>query len=232
MALRDELGALRDRVLAEIDAVYDYYNDTKIAWQIVHQWTASGRSFAVRNLVTGTITTEADLAAKARGYVAEQLAEATFQQLISTFENFLFDFLRLWLLAYPQSLGKRTISFSEVLDAADFDAIAQTVIDRELLGVMYKPPAGWFDYLHAKVSLRVPSADEIGKIAEAKATRDMLVHNRGYANKAYMAKAANHARYNAGERVYVSEDYHIEIWRLIRKVVTDICQEAMAKLSQ
>jgi len=85
MALADDIASLRDRVLADLNAAHDYYTDTKIAWDIVRRVIAAGHTFSIRNMSTGTVTTQADLAGKARGYVAEQLAEATFQQFVVNF---------------------------------------------------------------------------------------------------------------------------------------------------
>jgi hypothetical protein len=132
MALAADIQSLRDRVLADLNAAHDYYADTKIAWEIVHQFIASGQTFSNQNKTTGTITTQAGLAVRARGYVAEQLTEATFQQFISIFENFFFDILRLWLIAYPQSLGEKKLDFQAVLDSPDKDAIALLVINKEV----------------------------------------------------------------------------------------------------
>lgn len=82
MALADDIRALRDRVLADLNGAHDYYTDTKNAWDLVCQVIAAGHTFSIQNMTTGTVTTQADLASKAPGYVAEQLAEATFQQFI------------------------------------------------------------------------------------------------------------------------------------------------------
>ena len=35
MALADDIRTLRDRVLAELNAAHDYYEETKTAWDIV-----------------------------------------------------------------------------------------------------------------------------------------------------------------------------------------------------
>ena len=66
MALEAEIRALRDPVLADLDSAHDYDSDTKIAWRLVHKIVASGHRFTVRNPITGTVTTQTDLAAKAR----------------------------------------------------------------------------------------------------------------------------------------------------------------------
>jgi hypothetical protein len=230
MALADRIRALRDRALADLNAAHDYYSDTKFAWEIVNKDIAAGINFTNRNLVTGSVTTEADLAAKAVGYVEEQLPEATFQQFIVIFEFFFFDFLRLWLLAYPRSLMGKKVDFKVVLDAPDKDAITLEVVNKELNEVLYERPTGWFAYLNEKVKLGCPTEDEVERIAEAKASRDVLVHNRGIAGKSYVSKAGNLARYQEGERIEISEDYHRETWELLRKVVADISDAAIAKL--
>jgi hypothetical protein len=230
MALADDIRVLRDRVLADLNGAHDYYTDTKIAWDIVRQGIAAGHTFSIRNMTTGSVTTQADLASKARGYVAEQLAEATFQQFISIFENFFLDLLRLWLMAYPQSLSGRKVDFQAVLDAPDKHAITLLVVNKELNDVLYDRPTNWFRYLEDRANVGCPTPDEIDRIAEAKASRDVLAHNRGVANKTYESKAGRLARYKDGERIDLPEHYHRETWELIRKVITDTSNAAIAKV--
>src|SRR4029079_4923257 len=179
------------RALADLTAAHDYYTDTKIAWDTVRQVIAAGQTFSVRNMTTGTVTTQADLAAKARGYVAGQLAEATFQQFISIFENYFFGLLRLWLMAYPRNLSGRKVDCEDILGAPDKDAITAQVVSRELNDILYKRPTGWF---------------------EAKASRDVLVHNGGVASKTHGSKAGKLARYKDGQRIDIPEHYHRETW--------------------
>ena len=230
MALSDDIRALRDRAVANIISTHDYYVDTKFAWRIVDKFVAAGNTFRTKNTITGTVTTQGDLVAKAGGYVSQQLAEATFQQFISTFENFFFDLLRLWLMAYPRSLIGKKVDFKEVLDAPDKHAIALLVVNKELNEVLYERPTGWFAYLEEKAKLGCPTADEIDRIAEAKASRDVLVHNRGIAGKVYESKAGKLARFVDGQRIDIPEHYHRETWELIRKVVTDVSNAAIAKV--
>ncbi len=229
MPLAADLQKLRDRAFGDLNAAHDYYTDTRIAWTIVDGEIEAGRQIVIHNRTTGTLTTEADLARKARGYVREQLAEATFQQFVSIFETYLVDLLRLWLTAHPESLGGKKVDFRTVLEAADKDAITSAVVGRELNELAYEKPAGWFAYLNQRVALDCPSADQIERIAEAKATRDLLVHNRGVANPTYLAKAGPRARCADGERVEVSEHYHRQTWELFRDVVAAMSEAAIAK---
>jgi hypothetical protein len=161
----------------------------------------------------------------------EQLAEATFQQFIAIFENYFFDLLRSWLIAYPRNLIGKQVDFKAVLDAPDKEAITLLVVNKELNEILYDRPARWFAYLEDKAKLGCPTANEIDRIAEAKASRDVLVHGRGVASKAYQSKAGLLARYKDGERIDIPEHYHRETWELIRKVVTEISNAAIAKVS-
>jgi hypothetical protein len=229
MALSDDIRVLRDRSLADLNAAHDYYTDTKIAWDIVQRVIIAGRTFSIRNMTTGSVTTQSDLAGKARGYVVEQLTEATFQQFIAIFENFVFDLLRFWLVAYPQSLGSKKIDFQTVLNSPDKDALTLLVVNKEVNEIGYDRPAEWFRYLNDKANLGCPAPDDIERIAEAKASRDVLVHSRGVASKTYESKAGKLARYKNGQRIDIPEDYHRKTWELIRTVITDIANAAIAK---
>jgi hypothetical protein len=229
MALAAEITALRDRALADLKAAHDYYTDTKIAWDIVRRFIDSGQTLSVRNMTTGTVTTHVELAGKSRGYVAEQLAEATFQQFISIFENYFFDLVRLWLTAYPKSLSGKKVDFKDVLDAPDKDAITARVVSKEVNEILYDRPTGWFDYLEDKAKLGCPTQDEIARIAEAKASRDVLVHNRGVASKTYESKAGKLGRYKDGQRIDIPEHYHRQTWELLCKVVSDLSGATIAK---
>jgi hypothetical protein len=230
MALADEIRALRDRSLAALDAAHDYHVETQFAWQVVRNSIRGGRSFTILNKATGTSTTQTDLVAKSRAYVATRLPEATFQQFLSIFEAFVFDFLRLWLTAYPMGLFRRMVDFESIWNAADKEAITRMVVDKELNEILYERPAGWFSYLEGRVKLGCPTADDVARIAEAKATRDALVHNQGVANRTYEAKAGAIARHREGERIDIPDDYHRATWLLLRRVVADISDAAVAKV--
>jgi hypothetical protein len=229
MSLADDVRALRDQALEDLNAAHDYYTDTKTAWDIVRQFIAAGRTFSIQNTTTGTVTTQAELGVRARGYVAEQLAEATFQHFISIFENYFFSLLRLWLVAHPQNLIGKKVDFKAVLEAPDKDALVVLAVNKELNEILYERPTSWFTYLNEKVKTGCPTQNEIDRIAEAKASRDVLAHNRGVASKSYELKAGTLARYKDGEQIDIPEDYHRQIWELLRKVVADISNAMVVK---
>ena len=229
MALAEDIRGLRDRALAELAIAHDYYTETKMAWRIVHRVIQAGNRFTVRNKATKNVTTQTELAEKSRGYVTGQLAEATFQQFVSIFENYVFDLLRLWLIAHPHSLGAKELSFKTVLDAPDKEAVKLHVVNKELNELTYERPKDWFKYLEGRVKLGCPTEEEIDRIGEAKASRDILAHNRGITNKIYLLKSGKFARYDEGQKLDIPEHYHRETWELICKIITDVFAAAAAK---
>jgi hypothetical protein len=155
MALVSDRRALRSRVLADLEQAHDYYVHTKAAWAFIEKAVAGRRRFTIRNPATGTTTSHSELVRKSTGYVAEQLAQSTFQQFLAIFEGFLFDLLRLWLTEYPQSLLGKKVDFALILDAPDKEAIVQLAIGKELTEILYDRPQGWFAYIEQRAT-RLP----------------------------------------------------------------------------
>ncbi len=134
-------------------------------------------------------------------------------------------------MAYPRSLGRKQVELDAILDAPDRDAIVLVVVNKELNELLYDRPARWFAYLEEKAKLSCPAPDEVERFAEAKATRDVLIHNRGIVNRIYTAKAGRLARFPEGQRIDIPEPYHRQTWELLRKLVADVSDAASAKVS-
>jgi hypothetical protein len=230
MALADDLRTFSLRSLAELDAGHDYFTHTKRAWWLLVESVREGRRYTFRNRNTGTVLSQQTTPGLAQHYISNYLRSSSFQHFVTLFEDFFFDLLRLWLTAYPESLSSKTLTFGEVLKAGDTSAITLAVVDKELNEIKYKRVADWFAYLDKLVKLNCPTADEIEQIAEIKASRDVLVHNRGTANATYVAKAGRRARFNAGETLDISERYHGESWKTIRKVIRELSEAASTKV--
>ena len=229
MPKSDDIMALRDRALRDLADAHDYYVDTRAAWQIVRSTIQAGRVVKVKNAATDRETTGINLAAKSRGYVARELAEATFQQFHSIFEVFILQFIRSWLASNPQSLAKKEISIETLLELPDLESAILHVSDKEADRVLRLGPADWFVSLDKLVKLGCPTLSEVNQFIEARASRDVLVHNGGVVGKVYTAKAGLLARFSLGQRIQIGETYHRATWELLRKVVADISNAAATK---
>lgn len=230
MALIAEIAQLRDDSLSSLDASHNYYAHTKNAWRLVQQMVRRGHKISIRNLDTGNTVDETELPGLAQEYVTGYLVSATFQHFVSLFERFVFDLLRVWLTEYPSSLSGSQLKFRTVLEAKDKDEIVAAVVQKEVLELAYQRVADWFAYLEKIAQLGCPTQNQIEKIAEIKASRDVLVHNNGIVNSIYVDKSMGRARFADGENLEIPEQYHRESWQLIKQVVDEVANTGINKL--
>jgi hypothetical protein len=231
MPSHDDIVPLADRTCRELDAVYDFFEHSRFVWRSFKVLVDSGHAVTFQSLATGSTIDQNGLLRMEPDYAKYYLATFTFRQFVSIFEVFLFDLLRLVLLQNPWQLGKKQLEFSLVLNSRDREEIMGGVIARELNELKYERLRDWFEALHKAVGIRCPSEDEIEALSEVKAARDVLEHNAGVVNEVYLRKAGKMARYAAGERIEIDDNYHLESWRLIKKVVHDVAAAAAARLA-
>ncbi len=185
MSLGVEIQDLSNRIQADLMAAHDDYHHTRLSWRLLRAQARRGIRFTVRNLITGTTVNEKLLMDLSGHYESILLAESVFQHFIALFEDFVFEFLRLWLAAHPAGIPnkeRKPVDLATVIDAPDREAILRAVIDRELNALKYERPTAWFRYINDRVKLGVPTDEQLERFAEAKATRDILAHNRGVVN--------------------------------------------------
>jgi hypothetical protein len=232
MALRDEIRDLADRVLRDLRASHDFYEHTKAAWRVTLQFAHAGHLLNIQETETGAILSATDLDSLGRRYVKVHLAESVFKDLASVLEDWVFGLLALWLLAYPKGIPnkeRKPVPLADLLEAADLDALIRDVVRREVLSIAYKRPADWFAYLQDRVDLGCPTADQIKDLAEIKASRDVLTHNRGIVNQAYLEKSGDRARFTDADRLDVPEPYLFVSLKLVQSVIGDMAATAIAK---
>jgi len=116
VSLVHDIKKLRADSIASLDASRNYFLNTKAAWRVVQQVVRQGHQITIRNQDTGSVVRESELPGLAQQYVSGYLAEATFQHLVSLFEDFVGDFLSLWLNEFPQSLSEKQLGFRVVLE--------------------------------------------------------------------------------------------------------------------
>lgn len=76
------------------------------------------------------------------------------------------------------------------------------------------------------------SQEKIEKISEAKAARDILVHNSGKVNQIYIDKSGNAARFKIGDQIDMSGEYTLNVWTLFIEVLTENIDLIISKLEK
>jgi hypothetical protein len=232
MPVTDDLKVIAERAHRELDAVHDFFEHSKIVWRSFQVLVDEGHRVVSQNLATGTTTDQNGLLSLAPFYTREYLATFTFRHFVSAFEVFLFNFLHRLLVHNPWQFAKRQLEFEAILKAGDRDEIISSVISKQLNELKYDTLREWFAAMNKAVKLDCPTDDEIERLAELKAERDILEHNAGVVNESYLRKAGTKARYASGEHIDIDDTYHLESWRLIKKIVSDVTAAAANRLAR
>jgi hypothetical protein len=134
-------------------------------------------------------------------YIDSDLYNNLLVAIVSQCESFLFDVLRLVLRAYPQKITmniqgveqKRAVDIEMILNASDIDEVRCNLVEQRLHSISYAKPADYLCFLN-RVAQVTTDDDAFAAYIEIKATRDIIIHNGGIANAAYIEKAGPKAR--------------------------------------
>ena len=213
MAIADEINALEQRAKNDLDDLVNFGAHIHLIWKHFTVWVHEGNTLKSKSTKTGAEVTERDLIKLYARYRTTYVFGLSFVQLVTIFEAFLFDLLRLLLTNDSRHLAqKKQIEVGVALSATDRAALVLLIAERELNELKYDRPKAWFDYMGKIVKLKCPTEDEIERIAEMKAARDLIIHNSGIVNKIYLDKAGTKARYATGDKVVIDRPYFDDTW--------------------
>jgi hypothetical protein len=233
VAIADEIDALARRTKSDLMDLSDFGAHVHLIWKQFNLRVSLGDRIKSKNPRTRTEVTERDLVKRYARYRTTYVHGLGFAQLTTVLESFVFDFLRLLLTNETRHLAqRRQIEVGVVLAAADKEAIVSLIVERELNELKYDRPRAWFEFMNKVVNLGCPTGDEIERVAEMKAARDLVIHNSGVVNAIYLDKAGSKARYALGEKVVIDRTYFDECWTLARRLVDDIAAAAKRRLSK
>lgn len=156
-----------------------------------------------------------ELIDKYRYLAFHQLAINGLFQLVAITEASLGDVVRALIRKYPQKLGgKRSVPLQIVLESSSIDEVHLRATDNLLNELAYKSPAEFAESLQSLLSLNLLECPAFHKYMEIKASRDIFIHNRGFANEVYVRKAGTHQRVNAGMKLPADLQYFLESYEV------------------
>jgi hypothetical protein len=224
-----DLGTAATRAIEQLQ---DFHSFSGHSYDRYGKMVAAGHvEETITNVRTQFNVSSSELAALLLAYLDNDLPRIVLYQAVSHFEAFFFDFLKVLLQFNPRALSqKRQVTVGEVLDALDSENILETLIARELLDLQYKAPSDWIAFLNKIVNLGLPD-DDVARLAELKATRDLHLHNRGVVNDIYLRKAGPLARALLGSLLPISRPYVYDGADLLKRLVDRMCAAARDRLA-
>jgi hypothetical protein len=169
--------------------------------------------------------------ARKRGIYEQSLVTA-----VASTEDYVQQTLKFVLRLHPGKLNlsvdgtptKRSVPLDLVLRSTSLDQLLSSVIQKQLISTFYGSPERYFHYIEAVLSIEIDKKLQ-GKFQEIKATRDIIIHNSGYANEVYVEKAGRVARAQAGHLLQVDDKYFERSIQTMKELTQQIYSKTLNK---
>lgn len=157
-----------------------------------------------------------------------QVAHSAFLLRFSYAEAFLSDLVREMYHCRPEMLPRdKQLTFGDVLEQPDFDAVLSFMINREVFAVFYNSMEKIIEYFERKLHLQWPTAD-VDPVVEASLLRNCIIHN----NARVDARLALRPRWSEGAPIVLSASDVHTFGMAARRVARSLHQQATAKFSR
>lgn len=232
--MKEYIRKLGEKASSEILKIVHFHALTAFTYHFTEEKVSAGERLT---LILGdprfkeeTITGE-ELLPELRDYKTTYLIDLAFQHCVSIFEWYFFDLLEVLLKFRPEHIsGKRQFELSIVFNSEDKPEIIKKVVDIELNKLKYQNIFDWMEYLNKIVGIEYPSGDDIEKLAEMKASRDVIVHNNYIVNDVYLRKAGKFTRFKLGDKLKVNEkEYFNDCAAFIKGIIENISDKVVNK---
>lgn len=153
---------------------------------------------------------------------------------VSLIEQFLEEIIRTVLIMHPGKLSvdvgssskkeaqeEKKIDLKDIIGAKSLNDIYLTIINQRLYKLFYASPTDYFKYFKDIIQIKLDE-DLVLTYVEIKATRDLLVHNKGKVNAIYVQKTGTKARAtDQRQNIPITEQYYIQSFSAFKKIVRD-----------
>jgi len=160
------------------------------------------------------------------------ILEGLFTLAVASFEHSLNDTLRELLTSIPEKLDIKTEPITK--DELLYGEPLKHAIENKVTAIGYKSLSEILKYFYktTDISENAVSEDNLNKLLEIKATRNLLMHNNLTINNIYKETAGPNKRSSQSQnRLSIDQDYLFDSLTTIRQVLENIKDELTVKYS-
>lgn len=167
---------------------------------------------------------------------SEFFMDRCFISLVAEFELFLQDMVVIVVTINPKKVGQVEFKLADILDSSGNEELVRRGIEATLNKIMYKKPMAYLSEIADLLSIdKTPLEENWVKFVEAKARRDLGVHNGWKCNSIYLKKIEEvglSSEIAEGESAFPRDgDYVESVGRTITELAWQICEAVNAKHS-
>ena len=156
-----------------------------------------------------------------------------FISLVASFELYIKEIVGAVVFVHPKKIGKVQLQLSEIVDSDDKSDLIQRAIDKKLDEITRKRPREYLREITSLLSIdEKPLLPLWSLFIEAKARRDLGVHNGWKCNATYRRKVAEvgvNCNLRDGELMYPNDEYAdfigVELEALGRLIVDSVFEK-------
>ena len=173
--------------------------------------------------------------------IRHDLYAASINNLVSITEQYMCDLVQSVLKEHPQKLSlsvtdektdkkaDATIPVSQVLSASSISEIVDSLIIKKISSLFYASPDHYFAYFTKIIDITIDQS-LIYQYIEIKATRDLLIHNKGKVNDIYIRKCKGNARItDTKQYIPLPEEYYTKSASAMKKIIRTVHEKASRK---
>lgn len=139
--------------------------------------------------------------------------ETNIVSVVSRVEAFLQDCIAIAITNQPKKLailGDKGIPLDLFLELEERDDLLQSVIDLRCQELLFAKPKAYLETVAKVLSIEIDQR-VAGSFIEMKASRDVIIHNRGAINSIYVEKAGAMKRGAVGDELVIDEHYFVDV---------------------
>lgn len=139
----------------------------------------------------------------------EILKDSVLIMLLIKYENIISEIYKKLLKSFPNAyLKEKSITYSElILMNSNIDEIKKAFIESEIDEFMRRPLKEWYVIFEQKHKLNFEFGEEFEYFKEIYYRRNIVVHNKGFANSSYISGVAEKYKCDLGTRLKPTEEY-------------------------
>jgi len=161
------------------------------------------------------------------------LFEMSFIYLVALFDAYLLDVLYEVLIYKPEILksSKKQLSYELILNLKNTNELITYLVQKELNELGYKSIIEQAEYYVYKLNIKIAdSGIALDDLAEIRAARNLLIHNKGLVNSIYL-ETVQTSKYKAGERVVINLEYWNNCYEKLNQVSEFIRDSILSKFT-
>jgi hypothetical protein len=226
--MKKQLETLKKDVLFELNRINAFVVNTRTSYALAREKVKEGHECPADD---PRWAVSLEMVANFEFYEQRLLPKLAFLHVMEVFECFLFDLLRQVLRHASRLLPPETpVPVAAVRKARSRREMIDTMVEAFLKELHARPVEDWFAFFNEALLPDVPTEEEVARLRELFAARDMLYHANPVVDKAYLRVSGSSGRWKAGATAETKLTDFSETCRFLQTQAGGLCDRTAERI--